>query len=486
MGACQSLELLGTTRILKSSETILWKTEDVEDLYTFDRNLGKGQFGITRLVIEKSTGDAYACKTISKRKIATKDEMEDVRREIQIMHHLSGHPNVVEFKGAYEDSEQIHIVMELCSGGELLDRVSERGYYRENDAARIMRVILEVVEHCHNMNVVHRDLKPENFLFSDETSEARLKAVDFGLSSFYNEGTAMTDLVGSPYYMAPEVIQRSYGKAADIWSCGVICFILLCGNPPFTGKNAHEIFQSIQHDALDFTRQPWRRISPEAKDCIQRMLAKEPHQRSSASEILRHEWLVDHGVAADEPLQPEILHRMRHFACMNKLKKEALKILASSLPPEEIVGIRQMFQDLDKDNSGTITVDELREGLKMRGAIVAEGELERLMGNLDLDGSNTLDYLEFLAATVNLGKLYRRENVMKAFQYFDKDGSGYITEDELKQVLGEAGSGVDFEAILSEVDRDSDHRIDYQEFCAMITSELTVKRPDMLRLRAGP
>lgn len=468
------------------NKPILDHFEDVKEKYAFDKVLGKGQFGVTRLVVDTATGETCACKSISKRKLVSQEDMEDVRREIKVMHHLSGHPHVVTFKGAYEDSHHIHIVMELCTGGELFEQLSAKGYYRERDAAHIMRTILQVVQHCHAMNVVHRDLKPENFLFSDERKHV-LKAIDFGLSTFYTEGSVLHDLVGSPYYMAPEVLRRQYSKAADIWSCGVILYILLCGWPPFYGGNAQQIFRAVLHDSLDLASPPWDTISPQAKDCVRRLLVRDPRKRPDAQSILKHEWLRGGGAAAPEaPMQPEILNRMKRFAGMNRFKKEALRVVATHLPPEEIEGIRQMFMDLDADGSGTISFEELREGLRRKGALVADGELQRIMAHIDLDGNNTLDFQEFLTATVFLGKLQRRENLMAAFQHFDNDDSGFISEEELLQALQQEGVSQEaIESILEDCDRDNDRNIDYEEFCRMMLTDEHERRGSKQEARAA-
>lgn len=170
-------------------DTILGKSfEDVKLHYTIGKELGRGQFGVTYLCTENSTGLQYACKSISKRKLVTKNDKEDIRREIQIMQDLSGQPNIVEFKGAYEDRLSVHLVMELCAGGELFDRIIAKGHYSERAAASICRAIVNVVHICHFMGVMHRDLKPENFLLSSKGENALLKATDFGLSVFIEEG----------------------------------------------------------------------------------------------------------------------------------------------------------------------------------------------------------------------------------------------------------------------------------------------------------
>ena len=176
---------------LRSGYVLKHKTENVKDLYSLGKKLGQGQFGTTHLCVEKATGNQFACKTIAKRKLTTEEDVEDVRREIQIMHHLSGHPSVISIVGAYEDGVAVHLVMELCTGGELFDRIIQRGHYSERKAAELARVIVGVVEACHSMGVMHRDLKPENFLFSDKKEESPLKTIDFGLSVFFKPGRSL-------------------------------------------------------------------------------------------------------------------------------------------------------------------------------------------------------------------------------------------------------------------------------------------------------
>lgn len=176
---------------------------DVNSVYTLEKELGRGQFGVTRLCTEKSTGRKYACKSISRRKLVTNKDIEDVRREILILEHLTGQPNIVEFKGAYEDRQNLHLIMELCTGGELFDRIIAKGSYSEREAAKIFRQIVNVVHVCHFMGVMHRDLKPENFLLVSKDEQAPLKAIDFGLSVFIEQGqfTIFTSQFYLHYYV---------------------------------------------------------------------------------------------------------------------------------------------------------------------------------------------------------------------------------------------------------------------------------------------
>ncbi|XP_057980729.1 calcium-dependent protein kinase 1-like [Malania oleifera] len=454
---------------LRTDSVLQTETGSIKELFNFGKKLGQGQFGTTFLCVEKATGKEYACKSIAKRKLITDEDVEDVRREIQIMHHLAGHPNVISIKGAYEDAIAVHVVMELCAGGELFDRIVQRGHYTERKAAELTRTIVGVVEACHSLEVMHRDLKPENFLFISQEEDSPLKTIDFGLSVFFKPGEKFSDVVGSPYYVAPEVLRKRYGPEVDVWSAGVILYILLSGVPPFWAETEQGIFEEVLRGDLDFSSHPWPSISESAKDLVRGMLARDPRKRLSAHQVLCHPWVQVDGVAPDKPLDSAVLSRMKQFSAMNKLKKMALRVIAESLSEEEIAGLKEIFKMIDTDNSGQITFEELKAGLKSFGANLKESEIYDLMHAADIDNSGTIDYGEFIAATLHLNKIERQDHLFAAFSYFDKDGSGYITPDELQQACEEFGlEDVRIEEMIQEVDQDNDGRIDYNEFVAMM------------------
>uniref|UniRef100_A0A2N9H679 non-specific serine/threonine protein kinase n=1 Tax=Fagus sylvatica TaxID=28930 RepID=A0A2N9H679_FAGSY len=254
---------------LASADSVLQsKTGHLKEYYNLGPKLGHGQFGTTFLCVEKGTGKEYACKSIVNSKLLTDGEVEDVRREIQIMHHLAGQPNIISIKGAYEDADAVHVVMELCAGGELFDRIIQR--VTERTAAQLTRTIVGIVEACHSLGVMHRDLKPENFLFVNKQEDSPLMAIDFGLSVFFKPGEVFIDVVGSPYYVAPEVLLKHYGPEADVWSAGVIVYILLSGVPPFWAS---------------------------------------------------HPWVQVDGVAPDKPLDSTVLSCLKQSSAMDKQKK---------------------------------------------------------------------------------------------------------------------------------------------------------------------
>ncbi|KAM3255369.1 hypothetical protein ACQJBY_048592 [Aegilops geniculata] len=368
------------------------KTDNLKDKYSLGRKLGQGQFGTTYLCVDKATGLEYACKSIAKRKLITDEDVEDVRREIQIMHHLAGHPNIISIRGAYEDAVAVHVVMELCAGGELFDRIVRRGHYTERQAAELARVIVAVVESCHSLGVMHRDLKPENFLFVGNEEDAALKTIDFGLSMFFRPGEMFSDVVGSPYYVAPEVLKKSYSQEADVWSAGVIVYILLCGVPPFWAETEQGIFEQVLNGTLDFESDPWPSVSEGAKDLLRKVLVRDPKKRLTAHQVLCHPWLQMSGETPDKPLDSAVLSRLKQFSAMNKLKKMALRVIAENLSEEEIAGLKEMFKMMDTDNSGQINYEELKAGLERVGANMKESEISHLM---QADGR--IDYNEFVA-----------------------------------------------------------------------------------------
>ncbi|WZZ52906.1 hypothetical protein YC2023_053013 [Brassica napus] len=404
--------------------------ENIEDRYLLDRELGRGEFGVTYLCIERSTRDLLACKSISKRKLRTAVDIEDVKREVAIMKHLPKSSSIVTLKEACEDDNAVHLVMELCEGGELFDRIVARGHYTERAAAGVTKTIVEVVQLCHKHGVIHRDLKPENFLFANKKENSPLKAIDFGLSIFFKPGEKFSEIVGSPYYMAPEVLKRSYGPEIDIWSAGVILYILLCGVPPFWAESEQGVAQAILRGIIDFKREPWPNISETAKNLVRQMLEPDPKRRLTAKQVI-----------------------------------------AEFLSSQEVENIKEMFNKMDTDKDGIVTIEELKAGLRDFGTQLAESEVQMLIEAVDTKGKGTLDYGEFVAVSLHLQKVANDEHLRKAFSYFDKDGNGYILPQELCEALKEDGGDdcVDVaNDIFQEVDTDKDGRISYEEFAAMM------------------
>ncbi|CAL4918446.1 unnamed protein product [Urochloa decumbens] len=443
----------------------------VTDKYHLGRELGRGEFGVTRLATDRATRERLACKSIPKRRLRTAVDVADVRREVAIMASLPDHPALVRLRAAYEDAEAVHLVMELCDGGELFDRIVARGRYTERAAAAAARTVAEVVRACHAHGVMHRDLKPENFLYAGKSEDAQLKAIDFGLSVFFKPGERFTEIVGSPYYMAPEVLRRNYGPEVDIWSAGVILYILLCGVPPFWAETEQGVARAILRGTLDLQREPWPRISEGAKSLVRQMLQMDPRKRPTAQQVLEHPWVQNARRAPNVPLGDVVRARLQQFSAMNKLKKKAMRVIAEHLSVEEVEVIRDMFALMDADGDGRVTLQELKAGLKKVGSKLAEPEMELLMEAADVNGNGYLDYGEFVAITIHLQRLSNDAHLRTAFLYFDKDSSGYIERAELADALADESGHTDDAAlnnVLREVDTDKDGRISFDEFVAMM------------------
>ncbi|KAE9608465.1 putative protein kinase CAMK-CDPK family [Lupinus albus] len=443
----------------------------ISDKYKLGRELGRGEFGITYLCIDRETKESLACKSISKRKLLTSVDIEDVRREVAILSTLPEHPNVVKLKATFEDNKNVHILMELCEGGELFDRIVARGHYSERAAATVAKSVAEVVRMCHANGVMHRDLKPENFLFANKNENSPLKAIDFGLSVFFKAGERFSEIVGSPYYMAPEVLKRNYGPEIDVWSAGVILYILLCGVPPFWAETEQGVALAILRGVIDFKREPWPQISDSAKSLVQQMLEPDPKKRLTAEQVLEHPWLQNAKKAPNVPLGDIVRSRLKQFAVMNRFKKKALRVIVEYLSVEEVEIIKDIFTLMDTDNDGRVTFEELKSGLRKVGSQLAEPEIKMLMEVADVDGNGVLDYGEFVAVTLHLQKIENDEHIHKAFKFFDKDGSGYIELGELQDALTDESGETDVDVltdIMCDVDTDKDGRISYEEFVAMM------------------
>jgi len=261
---------------------------DVNIKYLLDPEpIGRGHYGTVRKCMNKETKEWFAIKSIRKNKVKDPSEL---KAEVEILADVD-HPNIISLVDIYEDSKCVHIITELCAGGELFHRIvsKKNKRFKEKDAAKVLKSILEAVAYCHKKDITHRDLKPENFLFETKAKDSPIKIIDFGLST--RETGVMTKMVGTPFYVAPEVINKYYTQSCDIWSIGVIAYILLCGYPPFHGKTVNNIIERVKKGTFDFPEKEWNSISSGAIKFVSFLLQKDPSKRPSAEEALDHEWI---------------------------------------------------------------------------------------------------------------------------------------------------------------------------------------------------
>ncbi|XP_076928991.1 calcium-dependent protein kinase 28-like [Bidens hawaiensis] len=457
--------------------------KDLDQRYLVGKLLGHGQFGYTYVATDKDTGDRIAVKKIDKNKMILPAAVEDVKREVKILQALSGHENVVQFYNAFEDDSYVYIAMELCEGGELLDRILSKkdSRYTEKDAAIVVRQMLKVAAQCHLHGLVHRDMKPENFLLKSRKEDSSLKATDFGLSDFIRPGKKFTDIVGSAYYVAPEVLKRKSGPASDVWSIGVITYILLCGRRPFWDKTEEGIFKEVLRNKLDFRRKPWPSISTSAKDFVRKLLVKDPRARFTAAQALSHPWVREGGNASEIPLDISVLSNMRQFVKYGRLKQFALRALASTLDEEELADLRDQFHAIDVDKSGAISLEEMRKALaKDLPWKIKESRVSEILEAIDSNTDGLVDFSEFVAATLHVHQLEEHNSEkwqqlsQAAFEKFDVDRDGYITPEEIKMHTGLKGS---VDPIIEEADIDKDGRISLPEFRRLLRTASNVSSP---------
>ncbi|XP_009103544.1 calcium-dependent protein kinase 28 isoform X1 [Brassica rapa] len=457
--------------------------KDFHEQYTIGKLLGHGQFGYTYVAIDKSNGDRVAVKRLNKSKMVLPIAVEDVKREVEILKALSGHENVVQFYNAFDDDDYVYIVMELCEGGELLDRILSKkdSRYSEKDAAVVVRQMLKVAGECHLHGLVHRDMKPENFLFKSTQLDSPLKATDFGLSDFIKPGKRFHDIVGSAYYVAPEVLKRRSGPESDVWSIGVITYILLCGRRPFWDRTEDGIFKEVLRNKPDFRRKPWATISDSAKDFVKKLLVKDPRARLTAAQALSHAWVREGGNATDIPVDISVLNNLRQFVRYSRLKQFALRALASTLDEAEISDLRDQFDAIDVDKNGVISLEEMRQALakdlpwKLKDSRVAE-----ILQAIDSNTDGLVDFTEFVAAALHVHQLEEHDSEKwqlrsrAAFEKFDIDKDGYITPEELRMHTGLRGS---IDPLLDEADIDRDGKISLHEFRRLLrTASISSQR----------
>ncbi|XP_024024117.1 CDPK-related kinase 3 [Morus notabilis] len=431
--------------------------------YELGAEVGRGHFGHTCFAKGKK-GDLkdhpVAVKIISKAKMTTAIAIEDVRREVKILKSLSGHNNLVKFYDAYEDSNNVYIVMELCEGGELLDRILSRGgRYSEEDAKVIVVQILSVVAFCHLQGVVHRDLKPENFLFASKSEDSDMKLIDFGLSDFIRPDARLSDIVGSAYYVAPEVLHRSYSLEGDIWSIGVITYILLCGSRPFWARTESGIFRAVLRADPNFDDLPWPSVSQEAKDFVKRLLNKDYRKRMTAVQALTHPWLRNDNRPV--PLDILIYKLVKTYLHATPFKRAALKALSKALTEDELIYLRAQFTLLEPDADGRISLHNFTMALEQNATeAMRESRVLDVLNAMEPLAYRKMDFEEFCAAAISTHQLEAVERweqiASTAFHHFELEGNRVISVEELARELN---LGPSTYSILRDWIRNSDGKL---------------------------
>uniref|UniRef100_A0A8C4DSR1 calcium/calmodulin-dependent protein kinase n=1 Tax=Dicentrarchus labrax TaxID=13489 RepID=A0A8C4DSR1_DICLA len=306
--------------------------------YQLYEELGKGAFSVVRRCVKVLSGQEYAAKIINTKKLSARDHQK-LDREARICRLLK-HPNIVRLHDSISEEAHHYLIFDLVTGGELFEDIVAREYYSEADASHCIQQILEAVLHCHQMGVVHRDLKPENLLLASKSKGAAVKLADFGLAiEVEGDQQAWFGFAGTPGYLSPEVLRKDpYGKAVDLWACGVILYILLVGYPPFWDEDQHRLYQQIKAGAYDFPSPEWDTVTPEAKDLINKMLTINPSKRITAAEALKHPWISHRSTVAS------CMHRQETVECLKKFNaRRKLKVAKSDARKQDIIKVTEQL-----------------------------------------------------------------------------------------------------------------------------------------------
>lgn len=446
------------------------KDSKLQDDYDLDGELGKGTYGIVYKGIDKITGDIRAVKQISRAKIK---KYERFINEVHALKTLD-HPNIIKLFEIYEEEDDVYLVQELCTGGELFDRIVENQYLSEKQAAEYFQQILQSILYCNKNKISHRDLKPENFMFKTKEEDSNLKLIDFGLSMSYykmdkstaNKGNVvrMKTRAGTAFFMAPEVISHDYTESCDMWSAGVMLYIMLCGYPPFYGETDQEILEAVVIGEFDFNDEVWDEVADDAKDLISKCLVGEK-ERISPKEALAHPWVKN--LESNNAVPKSHMNRLKDFQKAKKLKKAALTYLASRTSDKDVSEEMKIFFALDKNRDGYITLKELKDGMKDLDNV---DELAEILKGVDIDNNGAINYTEFIAATLDQSIIVNENAKIKdAFRVFDKDGDGVIDESELKAAL-QSEDAEQIKSMMNECDENNDGKVDYDEFAKMMAS----------------
>jgi calcium-dependent protein kinase len=333
-----------------------------------------------------------------------------------------------------------------------------------------MKQLISGICYCHQKGIVHRDLKPENILMEDKSGDLSLKIIDWGCAKTIKNKERLHQADGTAYYIAPEVLKNDYDEKCDVWSCGIIFYILLCGYPPFNGDTDEEIFQGILREDVVFPEEEWDSVSDEAKNLILKLLKKDPKKRISALDSLQDDWfkINEEKTTSDKNLAKNVLSNMKKFKKDRKLEKATIAFIINQLVlKDERNELEKQFKEWDTNGDGVLSKEEIINGYRKTYGHVDENEIENMIRSIDLDGNGVIDYNEFLACSMHKDKILRDENIELCFKAFDLDHSGKISLDEIIAIFKKGGNNKDLESfkkMIKEADENGDGEISLDEF----------------------
>jgi len=456
-----------------------------EKIYIKKKLLGSGAFGEVWLVRHKDLERDFAMKIIKKRKNKSNEEKE-ILNEIEILKKLD-HPKILKIIDFYSKVKKYYIITEYCPEGELFNEIIKVGRFDEGQTAFIINQILKAISYCHRNQIIHRDIKPENIMITKREKNGclQVKLIDFGTAKIFEKGQSENRYVGSSYYMAPEVLKRKYDEKCDLWSIGVILYILLTGRPPFDGNDDEEILKNVEIGVYDKTSYPFPSLSSYAKDLINKLLQYDAKKRISAEEALEHQWFKtaefkkkDKVNTIPHELAKQLITNMTKYKSNNMLKCAVVAYLVHHLTnTEECMEASKLFIKIDLNSDGKIEKHELIQGFQKYWGMSEEEVKEKvdiIFANIDTDFNGFIEYEEFVRAAVN-PTIFMSQNYLKfAFNYFDRDSSGDISFEEIKKRFSQNSNynsekmDTELREIFDKIDINNDGSISFFEFCKMM------------------
>ena len=457
---------------------------DISEFYDIEATIGRGSIGTVARAQHRETKKWYAVKTLQTQRL-TKDIVDEMMNEIDIMMGLD-HPNIVRPLELYGRKREIYFVIPFCSGGDLYKRAP----YGERDAGRYVAQICDAVAYMHRFNVVHRDLKFENVLFMSKAVESEVMIIDFGLAKAnYAKKKKLDEFVGTIYSMAPEVIRGSYDAKCDVWSIGVVTYMLLAGAMPFTQFNDEELLlRDLERERYDMARRSIAKRSEDARAFVKHLLKARVDARPDMAQVLQHAWLKGRNRDYEEPdaaarrrsdpknpkalaccdsiTEDDLAGNLKAYANSNRLRKIALMVIAHRSDADALKDLRAAFRSIDTNNEGYINFGELEVVLKKAG--YGADVIKPIFDAVDHDNTGRISYTEFLAAMLDGNSLVQEDELADAFDRLDSDDSGQITKDNLRQLLGNQFSPALVEEMINDADFKHTGAVDFEEFKRMM------------------
>ena len=468
------------TLILNNDIIVSRTGGNIDDIYEKIKLLGEGSYGKVWLVKHKILGKLFALKIIKRKNDIYFNNK--VQKEIQILKKLD-HPFILKIIEFHSTETEYHIITDYCQNGELYSEIVNRGKFSEREASFIIYQILLAIRYCHNMGIVHRDIKPENIMIErkEESGLLRVKLIDFGVAKIFSLNVNHKTIAGSSIYMAPEVLRANYNESCDLWSIGVILYILLIGKPPFNGKNENEISLAVKKGKYDILSAQYESLSQNAKDLISKLLMYDPEERITAKEALNHPWFNTPEIMNIDYLDnvkiKDLLLNLERYKSYNIIKCAILAYLVHiNSDIKEYIEAGKLFNSLDIDHDGKLDKDELKNGF-MKYFNLSQSEAIKkandIFTNIDTDKNNLISSEEFIRGCINPDIFYSPNYLKVAFDYFDKNKDGNVSINEMEEIFSQnsnLGSRAKekLQYLFNQIDVNKDGFISFDEFSAVI------------------